>query len=254
MSHSFTILLLQRNITTQAFAICRLPTASLHLPLPCAFTCTNPRWSIGGAKAGSDNTDALPPFYLFSFSSISNSLSSFCQYEALKYLSFPFHVVFKSSKLIPVMVMGYVINRKVYKRIEYIASVCISFGIYIFLQGGGQSTSVRVLLRHLLPLWVVAIPQWKQNAICKYRNNINDLVCLFDAFTSNWQSKLFKKHKVSKMQLMIELILSALFIFISITSSVKWRGDCFFPNHEKNTPFVANTYIGSGSVFHISHN
>ena len=27
-------------------------------------------------------------------------------------------------------------------------------------------------------------------------------VC-FDAFTSNWQSKLFKKHKVSKMQLMI---------------------------------------------------
>ena len=80
----------------------------------------------------SDNTDAWPPFYLFSFSSISNSLSSFCQYEALKYLSFPFHVVFKSSKLIPVMVMGYVINRKVYKRIEYIASVCISFGIYIF--------------------------------------------------------------------------------------------------------------------------
>ena len=36
------------------------------------------------------------------------------------------------------MLMGYVINRKVYKRIEYVASIFISFGIYIFLQGGGQ--------------------------------------------------------------------------------------------------------------------
>ena len=54
-------------------------------------------------------------------------------------------------------------------------------------------------------------------------------VC-FDAFTSNWQSKLFKKHKVSKMQLMIGInFWSALFIFISITSSGEMRGDCFFP-------------------------
>ena len=58
-------------------------------------------------------------------------------------------------------------------------------------------------------------------------------VC-FDAFTSNWQSKLFKKHKVSKMQLMIGInFWSALFIFISITSSGEMKeAIAFFRNHE----------------------
>ena len=57
-----------------------------------------------------------PPFYLFSYSSLSNTISSWCQYEALKYVSFPEQVLFKSTKLIPVMIMGYIVNQKIYKK------------------------------------------------------------------------------------------------------------------------------------------
>ena len=41
-----------------------------------------------------------------SYSAVSNLLSSWCQYEALKYVSFPCQTLFKSFKLLPVMVMG----------------------------------------------------------------------------------------------------------------------------------------------------
>ena len=44
--------------------------------------------------------------YEYSFPSISNMLSSWCQYEALRYVSFPAVTLFKSFKLAPVMIMG----------------------------------------------------------------------------------------------------------------------------------------------------
>ena len=46
------------------------------------------------------------PFYCYAPSSISNSLSSWAQYEALKYISFPTQVLSKSCKIIPVMLVS----------------------------------------------------------------------------------------------------------------------------------------------------
>lgn len=45
-------------------------------------------------------------------SSLSNTFSSWAQYEALKYLSFPSQVLSKSCKIIPVMLVGIVVNKK----------------------------------------------------------------------------------------------------------------------------------------------
>jgi hypothetical protein len=50
--------------------------------------------------------------YEFSFPSISNMLSSWCQYEALRYVSFPATTLFKSFKLAPVMLMGKFLGNK----------------------------------------------------------------------------------------------------------------------------------------------
>lgn len=50
--------------------------------------------------------------YEFSFPSISNMLSSWCQYEALRYVSFPAATLFKSFKLAPVMAMGKILGNK----------------------------------------------------------------------------------------------------------------------------------------------
>lgn len=51
----------------------------------------------------------------YSFPSISNMLSSWCQYEALRYVSFPATTLFKSFKLAPVMVMGTILRNKTCK-------------------------------------------------------------------------------------------------------------------------------------------
>lgn len=50
--------------------------------------------------------------YEYSFPSISNMLSSWCQYEALRYVSFPATTLFKSFKLAPVMAMGKLLGNK----------------------------------------------------------------------------------------------------------------------------------------------
>jgi len=50
--------------------------------------------------------------YEYSFPSISNLLSSWCQYEALRYVSFPATTLFKSFKLAPVMLMGKILGNK----------------------------------------------------------------------------------------------------------------------------------------------
>lgn len=50
--------------------------------------------------------------YEYSFPSISNMLSSWCQYEALRYVSFPATTLFKAFKLAPVMMMGKILGNK----------------------------------------------------------------------------------------------------------------------------------------------
>ena len=46
------------------------------------------------------------PYYYYAPSSLSNSLSSWAQYEALKFVSFPTQVLSKSCKIIPVMLVS----------------------------------------------------------------------------------------------------------------------------------------------------
>lgn len=55
--------------------------------------------------------------YEYSFPSISNMLSSWCQYESLRYVSFPAVTLFKSFKLAPVMAMGKFLGNKSCKSI-----------------------------------------------------------------------------------------------------------------------------------------
>jgi solute carrier family 35 (adenosine 3'-phospho 5'-phosphosulfate transporter), member B2 len=58
------------------------------------------------------STKPLPeaPFYYYAPSSLSNTLSSWAQYEALKYISFPTQVLSKSCKIIPVMLVRLSVN------------------------------------------------------------------------------------------------------------------------------------------------
>ncbi|ESN93801.1 hypothetical protein HELRODRAFT_141265, partial [Helobdella robusta] len=127
------------------------------------------------------------PFYKYIYCSFSNIMSSWCQYEALKFVSFPVQVLAKTIKVIPVMLMGRVISRRSYSVFEYITASMISAGVFIFLitseDGPGSKSSDST---HTSISGVVILIGY----------------LMFDSFTSNWQDDLFNKFKVTSLQMM----------------------------------------------------
>ncbi|MBN3305927.1 S35B2 protein, partial [Amia calva] len=122
------------------------------------------------------------PMYKYSFASLSNILSSWCQYEALKYISFPTQVLAKASKVIPVMLMGKLVSHKSYEYWEYFTAVLISVGVSMFLLSSNAN-------KH--PSTVTTF-----SGVIILGGYI-----IFDSFTSNWQDNLFK-YKMSSVQMM----------------------------------------------------
>lgn len=54
----------------------------------------------------------MAPVYAYAAVSLSNIVATTCQYEALKYVSFPVQTLGKCGKMFPVMVWGYIILKK----------------------------------------------------------------------------------------------------------------------------------------------
>jgi len=127
------------------------------------------------------------PYYAFAPCALSNSLSSFGQYQALRYVSFPLQTISKSTKVIPVMLMGKVLNKKTYPSVDYAEALAISLGVSIFSLassdksgGGSEQLSEALLGLSMLALYVVS-----------------------DSFTSQWQSKVYQAHpSVDQFQMM----------------------------------------------------
>lgn len=124
------------------------------------------------------------PLYKYSFSSFSNIMSSWFQYEALKFVSFPTQVLCKASKIIPVMLMGKLISKKTYPYYEYVVAVLLSAGVSLFL--------------------LAADPSGKRTSAGTTFSGAVMLLgyMAFDSFTSNWQSELFTTYKMSTFQMM----------------------------------------------------
>ncbi len=146
------------------------------------------------------------PFYAFAACSVSNSLSSFAQYEALKFVSFPLQVLSKSCKIIPVMLVGLLLNKKSYPRVEYIDAIVITSAVAMFMlnekesKGGGgggggdghghgsteQGDSAWGLM--LLALYVTC-----------------------DSFTSQWQDRVFQTYQIDQYQMMLGVNIWSMF-------------------------------------------
>mgnify|MGYP001545708930 CR=1 FL=1 len=140
-----------------------------------------------------------PPLYKYSYSSISNIMSSWFQFEALKFVSFPVQVLAKACKVIPVMIMGKFVSKRSYELHEYLTACMISLGVSMFLltsddavRGQGPSTTLSgivILLGYLS----------------------------FDSFTSNWQGELFTTYKVTSFQMMLGVnLFSVIFTIVSL--------------------------------------
>merc|ERR1712073_46379 len=108
---------------------------------------------------------------------------SWCQYEALKFVSFPTQVLAKASKVIPVMLMGKVVSNKKYEYYEYVVAVLISVGMTAFLFGKSSEDQ----------------PD-KSTTFAGFFILVS-YMC-FDSFTSNWQGALYSEYKISSTQMM----------------------------------------------------
>jgi len=119
------------------------------------------------------------PLWKYFAISISNVAATVCQYEALKYLTFPVQMLGKSFKMMPVMLWGMAISRKRYGIVDWGVAFGVTGGVTMFLLTGHISES-----KH------------------KHANVWGLLLLLaflgFDGFTSTFQEKLFKEHKTSR--------------------------------------------------------
>lgn len=165
----------------------------------------------------------IAPLNEFVYCSLSNILSSWCQYEALKYVNFPTQVLSKACKLLAVMFMSQLINKKRYKRIEYLFALSITSGMTFFLFGNQhfQDNYTKKLNHQELE----KTKEHSANNLIYTHSFLDGILILmlyvtFDAFTSNWQGKLFEKYGISSLQMMaIVNFYSIGFTLISLTET-----------------------------------
>ena len=149
----------------------------------------------------------MSPLWEYSFPSVANMLSSWCTYEALKYVSFPTQMLAKAFKMVPVMLMGKVLHNKSYETYEYVTGGVVAFGLYLFL----NSTEEIDFKEN-----VFGDPESVTGAWCGVVLLI--LFLFFDSFTSQWQTRMFQLHKqMSPLQMMlITNAFSTVFAFITL--------------------------------------
>jgi len=143
----------------------------------------------------------------YSFPAVANMLSSWCQYEALKYVSFPLAMLAKAFKMVPVMLMGKLMNNKSYESYEYLSGATVGFGLYLFM-----SSSEQIDLRQN----VMGDPASVRGALCGVVLLL--LFLLFDSFTGQWQTRMFQLNKqLSPLQMMLIMnAFSAVFSFVTL--------------------------------------
>lgn len=131
---------------------------------------------------------AAAPITSYAAVSVSNVVATFCQYEALKYVSFPIQTLAKTAKMIPVMIWGTIIMRKVYTAVDYGMAAAITAGCTVFVLTGDVGSG-----RHHKAA--------DASAAGLSDGTLGLLLMLgylgFDGFTSTFQDKLFKAYEMS---------------------------------------------------------
>lgn len=146
-------------------------------------------------KHGAVFSNNKAPLHEFAPCALSNTMSSWSQYASLKFVSFPVQTVFKSSKIIPVMVMGVLLKGASYPASQYAEALLITIGVAIFslLSKSKTSDNDTEFIGLVFLLMYIS----------------------FDSFTSQWQDKVYQKHgraNVDPYQMMLGVNVSAICI------------------------------------------
>ena len=151
------------------------------------------------------------PVSVFVPCAISNTLSSICQYASLKHVSFPLMTVFKSSTIIPVMIMGYLIKGSTYPRSHFIEAALITVGVILFSMSSSTNESD------------TAAVSSASSSTTLFGMSLLMAYVTFDSFTTQWQHGIYSKYgreNVDPYQMMLGVDTTAiLFTTVSLVGS-----------------------------------
>eukprot|EP01103_Thecamoeba_quadrilineata_P006773 TRINITY_DN164_c0_g3_i1.p1 TRINITY_DN164_c0_g3~~TRINITY_DN164_c0_g3_i1.p1 ORF type:complete len:415 (-),score=78.34 TRINITY_DN164_c0_g3_i1:692-1828(-) len=163
------------------------------------------------------------PIHKFALVSLSNTVATFCQYEALKYVSFPTQTLGKCGKIIPVMILGMTLSGRHYTWKDYVIALIVSAGCAMFVLTGN-------------------IADHKEKSDTVYGLLLMVLYLFSDGFTSTLQEKLFRGTEMSTYNQMFYVnICSAA---ISFTSLI-FTGELLsaFQFSADHSDFLANSFF-----------
>lgn len=155
---------------------------------------------VASSVAGHFVRKQTTPLFKLSIPSAANVISSLCQYAAASYTVYPIVIIFKSLKILPVLLVGRCVFNKRYNYKAYLIAVGIAIGVSLCL-----------------------FSQYKTMANIEASGFGFILLIGYvfaNAFTSQWQSYLFKEYKTPPLEMMYgentcSVIFTGVLVFIS---------------------------------------
>jgi len=134
-------------------------------------------------RLNGESLENKAPVWKYLLISVSNVVATTCQYECLKYVSFPVQMLGKSFKMMPVMLWGMAISGKKFSALDWGVSLAVTLGVTEFCMTGPMSSpgDTHDSLKGIVLLLVFLAA---------------------DGLTSTFQEKLFKEHNTSKFNQM----------------------------------------------------
>jgi len=143
-------------------------------------------------------------FYVYFKASLTSTFASPIGYMALKYITFPLMILTKSSKPVPVMLIGVTLYRRTFAWYQYVSVLLICGGISLYSAFGSKDSKERsgCINRNsneniYLVAAISALGQVFEHSMAKLVVGIS-LVLInltLDGFTNNEQDKIFDTYK-----------------------------------------------------------
>ncbi|KAL6195667.1 hypothetical protein ACLB2K_031285 [Fragaria x ananassa] len=202
--------------------------------------------SAGALISSKKDLNPVAPIYKYGLVSVTNILTTTCQYEALKYVSFPVQTLAKCAKMIPVMIWGTIIMQKKYKGRDYLLAFLVTVGCSIFiLYPAGSDLGPND-----------AFGRARENTIWGVSLMIGYLG--FDGFTSTFQDKLFKGYDMEIHNQIFYttfcscvLSLTGLILQAQLVPAIQFvasHNDCFFDIALLSTVATASQFFISYTI------
>ncbi len=179
----------------------------------------------------------------FAFMSLTNILSSWCQYESLKFVTMPTQMLSKALKLVPIMIMGKILGNKSYQLYEYAVAGMIGLGIVVFISSSEG--------------FQLGIDSFGREGRLGCGILLLSLGLMFDSFTAQWQSRMFLRNRdLSPIQMMFCMnAFSTVFSMITLVHASEMSKFIAFVYHHREIRFHFFAFslcstVGQLLIFH----